>query len=120
MIGLDVMGAGEGIASQAVVLRVRSIDVAKLKKKAGLGGAESAGLAAGLAAADRFPRLAVDTALPYVRKLLSDYGVDAEVHATDAPPPPRPPSETRAAFLLGFALPFVGYGVYRLFRRRTP
>lgn len=121
MIGLDLLGAGEGLATQTILLRVRSIDTEKLREKlkAGRWGAL---LAPSLAIVDQFPRKAIDLALPLARQQLQEIGVTADLAATDAPPPPRAPAETGVALAVGGVLgvlsTLLGRWVYaRLVRR---
>jgi hypothetical protein len=103
MIGLDLLGAGEGLSTQAIVVRVRNIDPAKLRAavKAGPWGAA---LAPAVSVVDQFPKLALDLALPIATQELKKIGITAELAASDNPPPPRPPAETKAAITVGAVL----------------
>jgi len=84
-VSLDFLGAGEGLATKYITLRVRRIDVEKLKKK--LGGTTGAGAGAAIPLVDTLPEIALRTALPFVaQKAADDYGVDMEWQVTDAPP----------------------------------
>ena len=105
-LGLDILGAGEGLASKYIVLRVRSIDTAKLKAK--VGGAAGAVLPAALAIADAFPDQALEMALPFAKKQLVEMGITAEMSTMNAPPPPGPPTKP---LLVGGVLVGVGLSV---------
>lgn len=84
-MSLDYLGAGEGLATKYITLRVKRIDVEKLKQK--LGGSTGAYASAGLPLVDTLPEIALRTALPFVaKKAADDYGVDMEWQVTDAAP----------------------------------
>ena len=122
MIGLDLMGAAEGLATQAIVVRIKSIDAVKLR--AAIASDKSWGPALGpaLALVDIAPKAALDAALPIAKKTLVDYGITADVAAADVPPATR---SGESGFLLlvgaggGIVLSAVVVGVYRLFKGRT-
>lgn len=115
MIGLDLLGAGENLATQTILLKIKSIDPEKLRKSLDAG-SWGAALAPALAVVDQFPKLAIDTALPVAKQQLEAMGIVAELAASNAPPPPRPPAETKAALVVGAAfgavLAIVGRWVY--------
>lgn len=119
-MSLDVLGAGDGLKTQYVVLRVRDVDIPRLRSAAGKWG----GLAAGVVAlSDSAPAVLLKAAAPIAqKKLKADYGIDAEIAVTDAPPPPRSVSEFFPGAAVGAAgvgvVAAVVYGIYRLFSRR--
>jgi hypothetical protein len=119
MIALDLMGAGEGLASQTILLRIRKIDTPRLKAALAADPCEKCGnrpaapiwnaaVAPALAVVDQFPKLALDMALPIANKQLAGMGIEADLSASDAPPPARARGETAKAIVLGAAL---GIGV---------
>lgn len=121
VIALDIMGAGENLASQAIVVRIRSVDVEKLRKALDVGAAGVA-LAPAVAIVDKMPKLAIDMALPVLREELRKMGIEAEVWGAEAPPPPRAASEALPAAAVGAAagagLALVGRWVYTRLRKR--
>ena len=87
MTGLDLLGA-EGLSSQYVTLRIRSLDVDKLKRN--VGGVKGESVSAALPLADAAPKMALDVALPFITHLVKDkYGIDLEYAVSDAPPASR-------------------------------
>ena len=118
MLGLDLLGAGEALASQTIQLRITSIDPDKLRK--GLGaGAWGAALAPALAVVDEVPKLAIDMVVPVLKSKLEAMGITADVSATDTPAAPRAPSEAAAGLfvggVLGAVLAIIGrWAYYRL------
>ena len=112
-VGLDILGAGEGLASQYIVIRVRKIDTAKLKAR--VGGTAGSMLPSMLAVVDSFPAQALEIAIPFVKKEMLGAGIDAEVTATTAPPPPAPPTKPLLALgvALGGGLVVGGFYLYR-------
>jgi hypothetical protein len=119
-----LLGAGEGLSTQTILLRVRSIDVSKFRAAINKG-AYGAVVEPALAVVDQFPKLAVDLALPLVKQKLEALGITADLSVTNAPPPPRAPAETKTAFfiggVLGALLAIAGaFGYSRYARRSEP
>lgn len=84
-MSLDVLGAGEGLGTKNIVLRVKSIDTDRLRQK--LGGMSGAAIPAALPLIDQAPEIALRTALPLAaKKARDDYGVDLEWDVRDATP----------------------------------
>lgn len=100
MEGLDYLGAGEGLATQSIVVRVRSIDVPKLRSAVSAG-SYGALIEPALTAVDHFPALAIDLTLPIAKQQLEKIGITADLSVANTPPPSRPPSEAKVAFLIG-------------------
>ncbi len=120
MLALDLLGAGEGLATQAIILHVRSIDTGKLKSaitktdpcdKCGYEPSApkwGVALSPAVALVDWQPRIALDTALPVVKQQLARLGIDADVYTAPAPPSGtkglptvRDPKATKEAFVVG-------------------
>ena len=82
----DLVGAtGDGLGTRYIVLRVKKIDIEKLKNS--VGGSAGAAIPLALPLVDRMPEEALKMALPYVVKKASEgYGVDLEWQVTNAPP----------------------------------
>jgi len=110
VIGLDLLGAGEGFATQAIVLRVRRIDAERMRAKL----TESTptwapAIVSAVKLADNAPRLALDVALPVVKQQLAAFGVEADVFAgpaaaTGLVPAVRDPIASREAIIAGVVL----------------
>jgi len=78
--GLDCLGAGEGLGTRYITVRVKSIDVDKLAQKVGRA-------AAALPLADQAPEPILRAALPVATNLVkNDYGVDLEWQISKVPP----------------------------------
>lgn len=110
-MSLDLLGA-DGLSSQYVTLRVKSVDTEKLGKK--LGGTAGAAIPAALALADLAPGPALKAALPHAASLAkNDYGVDLEYSVTDAPLPKGARPSRAPGVLAGLALAGIGYAAWR-------
>ena len=123
MIGLDLMGATtEGLATQTIQIRIKSIDAEKLRAEINAG-TWGVALAPALAVVDAFPKMAIDIACPIIRDQLAAKGIAADVTSTEAPPPAPSPSEVPAALAVGAVagagLALVGRWVYSLLTRRA-
>jgi hypothetical protein len=106
---LDMLGA-EGLSSQYITLRVKSIDKAKLGQALG-GGTKATALPAALAVVDFAPRQALDLAMPYVLRMAKDdYGVELEYQITENAPTPAamPKSDMGKGMAVGAALGIAG------------
>lgn len=78
--GLDCLGAGEGLGTRYVTVRVKSIDADKLAQKVGRA-------TAALPLADQLPDPILRAALPYAAHLVrNDYGIDLEWQISKVPP----------------------------------
>lgn len=108
-----MLGAsGDGLQSQLIVLRVLHIDADKLKKAIGVEGMKAAGLNVALSVVDSQPKMALDVALPLAKNFLKDnYGVDAEITTSNAPPPARSKSEFFGGLVFGVGASTVVFGV---------
>lgn len=106
LVGLDaraVVGAGEGLSTQTIMVRIKKIDPEKLKH--GLGDKAWGGaLGPALAVVDQFPQAVLDIAVPQAKNYLDSIGITADVTLTNSPPPPRAPAEAPAALGVGVAL----------------
>lgn len=101
--GLDCLGAGEGLGTRYVTVRVKSIDTDKLQQKIG-------SAAAAIPAADALPDPTLRAALPYAANLIrKDYGIDLEWQISKVPLGAKP-LEENSSFGLGMGAG-VGVGV---------
>ena len=121
---LILIGAGEGLATQQITIRVRRIDVEKLRTAIGAG-TWGGVLAPVMSIVDQAPKLAIDMALPIAKQQLDKLGVTADLAVADPPLPPRARSEAVPAFLVGtfvgVLLLFGGQALYhRLQARKVP
>lgn len=97
-MSLDCLGAGEGLGTKYITLRVKRVDVERLRQK--LGGATGAAMPAAMALVDQAPEVALHTAMPYAtKKAMDDYGVELEWQVTDAPL--KPGQKTQSKFGVG-------------------
>lgn len=93
--GLDCLGAGEGLGTRYVTVRVKTIDADKLRQKVG-------SAVAALPLADQAPDPILRAALPVAAKMIrDDYGIDIEWQVSKVPVGAKPLEENS-----GF-----GYGV---------
>jgi hypothetical protein len=86
MRGLDIIGAGEGLAAYTIVLHVRSIDTAKLRS-AVTDSSWGAVIPAAIAIVDSQPQAALEIAVPLVKSQLDKAGIMADVITAKAAPP---------------------------------
>jgi len=124
MDGLALLGAADALSSQYVTLRIKSIDPATLKYKLGTGAAGTFA-SAGLHFVDASPQAALDVAAPFIRDELKNYGIDADITITNAPPVkggPRAISEFWPGLLVGGVIGGSGLLIYKaiafIFARR--
>jgi hypothetical protein len=84
--GLDMLGDVERLGDTLVLVRIKNIDPAKLKKAVGAeGGIKGALTSAALATTNRIPKAVLDVGLPVASNMLRDkYGIDASITAADA------------------------------------
>lgn len=88
--GLDLLGAAStGLASQIITVRVKSIDVPKLKAAIGASPALATLLSGALTFVDANPKAALDAGLPIALGEARKRGIDAEAYTSDAPQYPR-------------------------------
>ena len=106
------MGA---LADQYIVVRVKSIDKAKLGAKVG-GGPAGIAVAAALAVTDAVPKAVLDLAAPYAAIVAKNYGIDAEVTHADFPPAKGRTSEFWPGMGVGAGMLGFGYGLFRLIK----
>lgn len=115
----DSIGAtGDGLGTQYIVLRVKHVDVDKLK--GAVGGTTGTALAMALPLIDLKPDAALRTALPFVvKKASADYGVDLEWQVANAPPVKgvSPPTKFVPGVVVGSLLAGAGWAMWRLGRR---
>lgn len=121
MRGLDIIGAGENLASQTIMLRIRSIDAEKLRQAVTdkpWGGA----IPGAVSMANTAPELALGIALPIAKSQLARVGIDADLSTTKTPPKANPPHEMLAVWSLatvfGVALAFVGQALYHSIKQK--
>lgn len=110
-MSLDLLGA-EGLSGQYVVLRVKSIDPAKLQKK--IGGTAGAAAPYAVALADVAPTVALNATLPLLmKKVREDYGIDLEYQVQDAPPPVNKHKTYGTGIFTGLAIAAGGWAAWR-------
>jgi hypothetical protein len=121
--GLELLGAMDALSTQYVTLRVKNVDQQTLANK--LGGTSGTFASAGLHLVNAAPRAALDVASPLIKSSLKDYGIDADISITNAPPVkggPRAFSEFWPGLLIGGVIGGSGLViaklVARLFARR--
>ena len=105
MSDLDFIGAGEGLGTKFVTLRVKRIDADKLRQK--LGGMTAQAIPVVLPLIEQAPEAALRAAMPFAtQKALTDYGVELEYQISDAPPRPGEvaPSKFGAGLVTGCGL----------------
>ena len=110
-MSLDVLGA-DGLSSQYITLRVKSVDVKKLGQA--VGGGTGAAVPLALQLIDLAPAAALKAAMPHVaKKAQDDYGVDLEYSIADAPPVPGEQRSDMPGILKGLGLAAVGLLLWR-------
>lgn len=85
MLGLDLIGAGESLASYTIMLKIKSIDTAKLRAaitEKSWGGA----IPGAISMVDSAPELALEVALPIAKSQLEKAGIMADLSTTQKPP----------------------------------
>lgn len=105
-LGLDMLGAGDGLRNQFLTIKVDHVDGPILKRRLAEAGQSGAIAPAVLFAVDTAPKAAVDVAIPLAEKELAKYGVTARIVASDVPPAQG--GRRRSEFFPGVA---VGAGV---------
>lgn len=126
LVGTDVLGAGDGLANQTFVVRIKHIDEAKLRPFVAARHAGAAKIIpASVSISDQLPKAVVDLALPLVvDRLRTEMGIDADITATDAPPNLRKRAKSEFWWGLGAGAAFagvlggIGFGLSRIFARR--
>lgn len=122
MLGLDVIGAGESLAPYTIMVHVRSIDTAKLRK--GITDKPwGAALPGAIQMVDAAPELALEVALPIVKTQLENIGITADITTTKSPPKGKAPGHEMEAVLglgvvAGITLAIIGGSLYHLTKRR--
>ena len=96
MRGLDLIGAGEGLAAYTIMLRIRRIDTAKLAAKVGSGAIPGA-----VSMVDAAPEFALAAGLPVVKAQLEKIGITADVSTTKTAPKATDTREVFVTFGLG-------------------
>ncbi len=121
-MSLELLGAtGDGLSTKYITLRVKHIDVDKLKQA--IGGSTGAAIPMTLPLIDQAPEMALRAALPFVVKKAADgYGIDLEWQVTDAPPikGQKPQSKIGIGIATGLGISGAGfaawkYGISRFF-----
>lgn len=117
MRGLDVIGAGESLASYTILVRVRSVDPAKLRQAITdkpWGGA----IPGAIAVVDEIPSAALDIVLPVAKSQLEKIGIMADLSRTQKPPKAAAKHESAIVLgvgaVLGIVLALVGKSLYHL------
>ncbi len=85
MFGIDIIGAGESLAPYTVMLRIKSVDPAKLKETASAS-SWAAAIPGAVQMMDAAPELALEIALPIVQKEMEKIGITADITKTKTPP----------------------------------
>jgi hypothetical protein len=120
---IHMLGAGDGLRSQYIVLRVDRIDQDVLKAKLAEAGASSAIAPLVVLATDKAPKAVIDLALPVAMKQLEQYGVHARASAGEDLPPVRGASEFFPGLAVGAAtvalVAGVGWGAWSLILKRV-
>lgn len=124
MLGIDLIGAGAGLSTQTIQVRVRDVNVAKLQQAIGT---KPWGLviSPALGLVDQFPQQALDMLMPIARQQLGELGITADISATNSPPPPRPPAEAKKALVIGTIMGavlavFARWAYHRVNRKDSP
>lgn len=111
-MGLDCLGAGEGLGTRYVTVRVKSIDLDKLKQKIG-------SAVAAIPAVDALPDPVLHAALPYAANLVrKDYGIDLEWQISKVPPNAKALEENSGLGLglgIGFGTAALGWIIRKVF-----
>jgi hypothetical protein len=118
MLGLDLIGAGESLAAYTIMVRVKSIDPAKLRQtiadKATWGGA----IPGVISMVDSAPEMALGVALPVLKGQLEKIGITADLSTTQKPPKAAPRGEVFVTLgvgaVLGIVLALGGRALYHL------
>lgn len=109
---LDCLGAGEGLGTRYITVRVKSIDADKLAQKVGRA-------TAALPLADQIPDPILRAALPVAANLVrNDYGIDLEWQVSKVPIGAKPLEENSGFGLgvgAGVGLTVVGWLLWKLF-----
>ena len=125
MIALDLMGAGAGLATQTIMVRIRNIDTALLKKsiagstpcaKCGFVGPApewANALATAIALADTFPSAALTAAMPIAKQQLREIGITADLSTTKTAPGAWSPGDVTVGAVLGILMAIAARWGYR-------
>lgn len=121
MLGLDIIGAGEALAPYTIVMRVKSIDSAKLRQAVSDSSWGSV-IPGALQIVDSAPELSLEVALPVVKAQLQKIGIMADITKTKTPPKGTTSYEmvTVLGFgtVLGVVLALFGKTLYHLIKAR--
>ncbi len=110
MLGLDIIGAGENLSAYTILVRVRSIDPAKLSAAAGSGVIPGA-----ITVANEAPQLALEMMLPVAKSQMEKIGINADLSITQKPPKATTaPHEMTIVLGIGAALGFSAMLLYHL------
>ena len=117
MLGLDLIGAGENLGAYTIMVRVKSIDPAKLRQTItdkAWGGA----IPGAISMVDSAPDLALGVALPVLKGQLEKIGITADLSTTKKPPKAAPRGEVFVTLgvgaVLGIVLALGGRALYHL------
>ena len=121
MRGLDIIGAGQGLAPYTIMVHVRSIDSEKLRRGV-TDKPWGAALPGAVQMVDSAPELALEVVLPIVRTQLERIGVTADITTTKSPPKGKAPGHEMEAVLAlgaaaGIALTVVGSLLYNFIHK---
>lgn len=117
MLGLDIIGAGENLSAYTIMLRIRSIDAAKLRQAItdkSWGGT----IPGAIAMVDSAPEMALGIGLPIAKTQLEKIGITADLSTTQK----APKAGARYGWavtlgvgvVLGFVLALAGRSLYHL------
>lgn len=114
MIGLDLIGAGEGLGSQTIQIRVTKLDPVKLRAMAGekWGGL----IEPVLPIIDENPEMVLKGLFPVVKMELEKKGITADLSTVKTASAPRPGHEVRnmigVGAVFGALVAFLGARMY--------
>ncbi len=112
MLGLDLIGAGENLAAYTILVRIRSIDTAKLSVAAGTGVIPGA-----ITVANEAPQLALEMVLPVAKAQMEKLGINADLSLTQKAPKAGAPYEMVKVLGVGTVLGILLTTLYHWVRK---